>query len=87
MERGTEDEIGKRTKRQDNTNLGTWMVGTYERLQAASVSGFMVGKQTSDHAQSWTSLSRDWTVALVRPLAQWGLQPGAPSRERERQLL
>lgn len=61
---------------------GRW--GTYERLQAASVSGFMAGEQTCDHAQSWTSLSRDWTVAPVRPRRSGAYNlRRTPERERE----
>lgn len=61
---------------------GRW--GTYERLRAASVSGFMAGEQTCDHAQSWTSLSRDWTVAPVRPRRSGAYNlRRTPERERE----
>lgn len=61
---------------------GRW--GTYERLRAASVSGFMAGEQTCDHAQSWTSLSRDWTVAPVRPRRRGAYNLRCtPERERE----
>lgn len=61
---------------------GRW--GTYERLRAASVSGFVAGEQTCDHAQSWTSLSRDWTVAPVRPRRRGAYNLRCtPERERE----
>lgn len=61
---------------------GRW--GTYERLRAASVSGFVAGEQTCDHAQSWTSLSRDWTVAPVRPRRSGAYNlRRTPERERE----
>lgn len=61
---------------------GRW--GTYERLRAASVSGFVAGEQTCDHAQSWTSLSRDWTVAPVRPRRRGAYNlRRTPERERE----
>lgn len=61
---------------------GRW--GTYERLRAASVSGFVAGEQTCDHAQSWTSLSRDWTVAPVRPRRSGAYNlRHTPERERE----
>lgn len=62
---------------------GRW--GTYEHLRAASVSGFVAGEQTCDHAQSWTSLSRDWTVAPVRPRRSGAYNlRRTPERERER---
>lgn len=77
--------IGKNIKRHRvskvNTHLGTWKVGTYECILAASFSRLLVVKQTSDQAQSLPSLDRDGSVALVRPLLSRALTPGTPKRK------
>lgn len=86
MERGRGRTRLESAQRDETTQIwerGRW--GTYERLRAASVSGFVAGEQTCDHAQSWTSLSRDWTVAPVRPRRSGAYNlRRTPERERER---
>lgn len=85
MERGRGRTRLESAQRDETTQIwerGRW--GTYERLRAASVSGFVAGEQTCDHAQSWTSLSRDWTVAPVRPRRSGAYNlRRTPERERE----
>lgn len=57
---------------------GTWKVGTYECVQAESVSRFLAVLSDSE---CW-SLDGDRSVALVRPLPSRSFTTGDPSERR-----